>query len=149
MFRLAFIGACLALAGCRTFDPKHPLSGKPVIEPAQTGYWIWISDGQWHLRMTSGQKGHRFQGSMAGVNGSVADLSPTRPELQDRIALVGDSVQFDLEAGPSAGGDGFDAKVAGGCARFDLYIDGRRRGDQVRLGPRNLPPRRIPFEKCP
>jgi hypothetical protein len=148
------IAALLVCAGCRTFDPKHPLVGKPPIDPQQpsTGaaaYWVWFDDGLWHVRFAPGGKARRFQGSVSGVRGSVADLSPTRPDLKDRVALVGDAVQFDVESGAGAPPLGFDARVLGGCANFDLYVDGQRRGEQVRLGPREQPARRVPFERCP
>jgi hypothetical protein len=69
--------------------------------------------------------------------------------LKERIAVVGDAVQFDVEA-LEGGGDGFDVKLAGGgCARFDLYLDGHYRPERVRLGPRATPARHVPFEKCP
>ncbi len=151
MLRLLIL--CLGvplLAACTTFDPKHPLLGKTTVDSGQPGYWIWVADGNWHVRMTAGGHSHRFQGSMAGVRGSVADLQTTRPELKSSIALVGDAVQFDVES--SVAGevpDGFDAHIVGGCARFELMIDGHVRPEWVRMGPRNLPARHVPFERCP
>jgi hypothetical protein len=135
-----------------TFDPKHPLLGKPSVDGQQAGYWIWVADNNWHVRMTPGGRSHRFQGSLAGVRGSVAELMTTRPELKSSIALVGDAVQFDVESASSASGDaadGFDAHVVGGCARFELMIDGKVRPELVRLGPRLIPARHVPFERCP
>lgn len=139
----------LMAAGCATFDPKHPLVGEPAIQPGQFGYWIWISDGTWHLRMIAGGRSRRFQGSMVGVNGSVAEIQLTRPTLKNRMALVGDAVQFDVDLTAGSAADGFDAKVVGGCARFDLLIDGQYKSEQVRLGPRRMTARRVPFERCP
>jgi hypothetical protein len=139
----------LALGGCSTFDPKHPLVGKPSIETAMPSYWVWYADSTWHLRMTAGGRGHRFQGSMSGVRGGVAEMVTTRPELKNSIALVGDAVQFDVDGIMGAEPDGFDAHVIGSCARFELLIDGKPRAEQVRLGPRALPARRVPFERCP
>ncbi len=152
MLRRSYIAAALALVfagGCRTFDPKHPVVGKAVIERGQTGYWIWYSDGVWSLRFAAGAKAHRFQGSVAGVRGSVANLQLLRPEAKDTIGMSGGAVQFDVEAAAGAAPDGFDVKILGGCANFDLYIDSSQRAEQVRLGPRLQAPRRIPFEKCP
>lgn len=148
--RLLAVAIALALAGCRTFDPKHPLLGAPQITAGQPAYWLWVSDGHWHLRIT-GSAGHvhRFQGSVAGVAGGIVELTPTRPELKDRIALVGDAVQFDVESSDAAPGDGFDARVVGGCARFNLYLDGKYRPEHVHLGPRATPAHHVPFEKCP
>jgi hypothetical protein len=146
--RLAFCVVILALAGCRTFDPKHPLVGEPEVVAEHLGYWVWFHEGKWHVRMTGG-KPHRFQGSLSGLHGGVIELTTTRPELKDRIAVVGDGVQFDVDAN-SAVEDGFDVQVAGGsCARFDLLVDGKYRPEHVRLGPRGLAARRVPFDRCP
>jgi hypothetical protein len=144
----ALLAAAGMLEACSTFDPKHPLVGKPEIVAAQPGYWIWIENGLWHLRMTPGTHAHRFQGVLSGVAGGVAEMTATRPELKDQIALVGDSVQFDVENPAADGSSGFDAKVAGGCARFELLVDRRKQVD-VRLGPRALFLKHGSFERCP
>jgi hypothetical protein len=138
--------------GCQTFDPKHPLVGKPSDFSAGPAYYVWIEDNNlWHVRF-QGKGAHRFQGSLAGTRGGVLDLQLTRPELKDAIALAGDAVQFDVES-PAAESaevrDGFDVRVAGGCARFDLYIDGKHHPDKVRMGPRAHRPPKIPFDRCP
>ena len=138
-----------SLAGCATFDPKHPMVGKPSDFDAAPAIYAWVDDGQWHVRLV-GKGVHRFQGSVAGVRGGVLDLALTAPDLKDRIALAGDAVQFDVESSArDHAPPGFDVRVAGGCARFDLYVDGRRHTDRVRLGPRLQKPPHIPFERCP
>jgi hypothetical protein len=136
--------------GCKTFDPKHPLVGKPDPIAGGPAIFVWVTDGEWHVRMLGGRGPHRFQGSVAGLRGGVLDLSLTRDELKDAIALAGDAVQFDVEVKGDDLNDGFDVKVAsGGCARFDLYVDGRRHPDKVRLGPKQQRPARVPFDRCP
>ncbi len=139
-----------AAAGCQTFDPKHPLVGKPTDVTAAPAIYVWIEDNVWHVRFV-GNGVHRFQGSVAGVRGGVLDLQLTRPELKDAIALAGDAVQFDVESPATEREvrDGFDVKVAGACARFDLYIDGKHHPDKVRMGPRLHRPAKIPFDRCP
>ncbi|HEX6835634.1 MAG TPA: hypothetical protein VF334_03625, partial [Polyangia bacterium] len=85
--------ACLAFvaAGCHTFDPKHPLVGKPTDFAAGPSYYVWVEDNNlWHVRF-QGHGAHRFQGSVAGTHGGVVDLTLTRPELKDAIALAGDA----------------------------------------------------------
>jgi hypothetical protein len=152
--------AALWVAGCETFDPKHPLVGKPTDFEGAPAVYVWIADGLWHVRLHSGGKGgHRFQGSVAGVTGGVLDLTLTRPELKDAIALAGDAVQFDVEeasltTAPATSDKpysdaGFDVRVVGGCARFDLYVDGHHHTDKVRLGPKLMRPVRVPFDRCP
>jgi hypothetical protein len=146
--RCALLAVAL-LCGCRSFDPKHPLVGQPRVDNENFGYWVWFEDGFWRLRFAAGNKPHRFQGSLAGVHGGVTLLAASRADLKDRIAVVGEAVQFDVDA---AAQDlaGFDAQIAGGsCARFDLYVDGKYRPEQVRLGPRAMTTHRVPFERCP
>jgi hypothetical protein len=142
------LALALLLSGCRTFDPKHPLVGAPSVQAENLGYWVWFDDGIWHVRMTAGQKPHRFQGSVAGARGGVLELRTTRADLKERIAVVGDAVQFDVDAAAMAD-EGFDVKIAGNCARFDLLLDGKYRAADVRLGPRASAAHRVPFEKCP
>ena len=156
---LSFIAATMLMAGatsllgCNSFDPKHPLVGKPTeFEGAAPAIYVWLEDNNlWHVRFF-GKGAHRYQGSVAGVRGGVLDLALTRGELKDAIALAGDAVQFDVESSardlpePS---DGFDVRVVGGCARFDLYVDGHHHPDRVRLGPRLHKPTHVPFDRCP
>jgi hypothetical protein len=140
-----FLIACLA--GCNTFDPKHPLVGKPTDFATDPAIYVWVDDNTWHVQLVG--KGHRFQGSVAGVNGGVLELALSRPDLKDAIALAGDAVQFDVESPVPQLPNGFDVRVVGRCARFDLYIDGHHHPDRVRLGPRLQKPAHVPFDRCP
>ncbi|MDB4970874.1 MAG: hypothetical protein JWN44_6563 [Myxococcales bacterium] len=143
------IAVVATLAGCNTFDPKHPLVGKPTAFEAAPAIYVWVEDSNlWHVRFL-GKGAHRFQGSVAGVRGGVLDLALTRPTLKDAIALAGDAVQFDVESSAAEADDGFDVRVVGSCARFDLYVDGRHHTERVRLGPRLGRPSKIPFDRCP
>ena len=49
----------------------------------------------------------------------------------------------------SAESEGFDARVDGGCAKFDLYFDGKPRADKVHLASPVVFPPQVPFERCP
>ncbi len=146
------VGLALLTAGCQTFDPKHPLVGKPSDFQDGPAIYVWVEDNNlWHVRL-QGNGAHRFQGSVAALHGGVRDLTLTRPELRDAIALAGDAVQFDVESPAAASADardGFDVRVAGGCARFDLYVDGHHHPDRVRMGPRAHRPGKVPFDRCP
>jgi hypothetical protein len=144
--RTLALALAVALAGCAHFDPNHPALGTPRVDEEKPRYWIWWAAGTWHLRATAGGHGHRFQGTVAGSNGSITDLA-SDPRLHDQVALAGDAVQFDFES--RAGAPGFDIKVAGGCLRFDLFLDGKRRPDRVRLGGHAVAVPHVPFERCP
>jgi hypothetical protein len=138
----------LSLGGCRTFDPQHPASGPPNLSRQGAGYAVWYVDGTWHLAAISRGEPHRFQGSVSGLAGSIIELQPTRPELKDRVAVINGGVNFDLATAPRKRTQEISMRVAGGCARFDLYLDGRRRPERVHLGRRGLPARQIPFDYC-
>lgn len=122
-------------------------AGGPRIDERRPAYWLWHDGTRWQLRATAGGKPHRFQGSIAGVTGSVADAAATDGALRDHVGLVGDAVQFDFES--SSGRPGLDARVIGGCARFDLLLDGKRPVDRIHLGDHRRAPPRVPFERCP
>jgi hypothetical protein len=141
------LALAIAVAGCETFDPKHPSVGAPTIDPAHSGYFVWYGGDSWHLRAIAGNRPHRFQGTVAGASGSILDMAPSEKALADQIALVGDAVQFDFESG--GGQPGFDLRVAGNCARFDLLLDGKRSASRVKIGPRAHTPSKVPFERCP
>jgi hypothetical protein len=134
--------------GCETFDPKHPLAGRPELPDSTAEFRVWIEGNVWHLEASPAGRPHRFQGSLQASRGAMSALDLNRPELRDRVAQVGNTVQFDLESAALHPTDGFSVQVEG-CARLDLYLDGHHRPDRVRLGPRGLQPRQIPFERCP
>jgi hypothetical protein len=140
----------LLAAACQTFDPKHPLVGKPTDFAPGPAIYVWIENELWHVRF-QGKGVHRFQGSVAGLRSGGLALTLTRPDLKNAVALAGDAVQFDLES-PAAetieARDGFDVRIGGDCARFDLYIDGHHHPDKVRMGPRAQHPVKMPFDRC-
>lgn len=143
--RALVAGALALVAGCATVAGERETPLAPVTERA-AGFRVWFEAGEWHLRAGGGNRVHRYQGTLAGTNGSVTSLRPTRSSLREHVALVGDAVQFDLEV---SAGEGFDAKVAGGCVRLDLLLDGKRRPDRVRIGARGATPGHVPFDRCP
>ena len=138
---IALVAAC----GCAHYDPRHPAAGAPSLDEAKPRYWVWWSGGEWHLRATAGGHPHRFQGT---ISAPVSEMRVNEARLKDHAALVGGAVQFDFDA--RGGAPGLDFKVPGaGCAKLDLYLDGKRRPDRVRLGARALPAPHLPFERCP
>jgi hypothetical protein len=144
---LAALALAAATLGCASFDPQHPCLGTPRIDEEHAGYWIYYSGSTWRLTTTGGTRAHRFQGTIAGVTGSVAGLALSDASLTEHAAVVGDAIQFDFEQ--QGGRRGFDFPVVGGCARFDLILDGKRHPERVHLGGRGKSPGKIPFERCP
>ena len=152
MHRLRCVLLLTSFAACNTPSARHPLLGKVHPVRSEPGYWMYVDDGWLHVRVTSGERGHRFQGSVTAVHGTFGSLELDRPALAEQIARAGgkqgDSVQFDLE--PTKNSDeGFRIKLGQTCARFDLYLDGERRPERVHLGGRHASPKAVPFERCP
>ena len=143
---LALLGLSAAAAGCATLRGGE--SEPPPAERGHPSYRIWHSGGTWRLRAAPGGTRHRFQGSVDGLTGGIVALRPDRPDLADHVARERNRILFDFEA-EGEGAAGFDADVTGGCLRFDLYVDGKRRPDLIRFGSAGAIPRSLPAVSCP
>jgi hypothetical protein len=147
MPRFALPLVLLALASCAG-GPRHPLAGPLHAVRSEPGYWISIDDGWLSVRVTSGEHGHRFQGSVSGIKGPLGPLQLERSGMAEQVAVDGDSVQFDLEPGKNAE-EGFRVRVEHTCLRFDLYVNGAHHPERIHLGSHRLAPKGVPFERCP
>jgi hypothetical protein len=149
MLRSLVVIALAGLAACEAGSLRHPLAGRTKPVHGEPGYWIYLDDGWLHLRVTTGERGHRFQGSLAVQKGQLLGaLELDRPSMAEQVAAQGNSVQFDLEPGRNAE-EGFRVHTDQACLRFDLYVDGAHRAERIHLGARRLSPRAVPFERCP
>jgi hypothetical protein len=138
----------VAFGACDGANVRHPLAGRARPVRTEPGYWVWHDDGWLHVRVTSGERNHRFQGSLTALNKApLGQLELDRPEMSQEVALQGDSVQFDLEPGKGRE-EGFRVH-SDACVRFDLYVDGSHKAERVHLGKRPLSPKAVPFERCP
>ncbi len=141
---------CLAasLTGCAISSARHPLAGTSRPDRSQAGYWLFVESGWLHVRMTAGERGRRFQGSISAADGGPMVLSLDRPTQAQQVAAQESSVQFDVEM--SRGGeDGFRVRMDRRCMRFDLYVDGSHHTGRVHLGRGRSAPQQLPFERCP
>ena len=118
------------------------------MDERQAGYGVWHDGEVWRVRTTAAGRLHRFQGSVEGLSGGIVEVRTEGDELGDHVGQVGNSVQFDYE-GATAAPRGFDARTTGGCLRFDLLLDGKRRPERVRFGRGGESPARLPVERCP
>jgi hypothetical protein len=148
MLRSLAVFALAGLAACEADSLRHPLVGRTRPMHGESGYWIYLDDGWLHLRVTTFEHGHRFQGSLTVLRGQLGSLELDRPGMAEQVAAQGNSVQFDLEPGRNAE-VGFRVRTDESCLRFDLYVDGAHRAERVHLGARRLSPRGVPFERCP
>ncbi len=146
--RSLLVIALAALGACEAGSVRHPLVGRAKAVRGEHGYWIWLDDGWLHVRVTTGERAHRFQGSLTVLKGTLGPLELEKAGMAEQVAAQGDSVQFDLEPGRNAE-EGFRVRTEQGCLRFDLYVDGAHRPERVHLGPRRLSPKGVPFERCP
>lgn len=139
-------------------SPLRPISlpagaamGRPPgYEPsAPAAYFIWQGPrGDWRIRTTSGDATHTFSGHIAASSGSVADIQASRLELRDRIWQDGDGWAFSFRTAGHA--DGFTFSIPeGGCARFDLRLDGGPVPKRVFVGRRQIEPGSGHFLVCP
>lgn len=126
--------------------------GKPPrLRPnAAMSYWIWQSGkGDWHLRSTTAQQLHRFQGRVHPREGAtLGNIKATRLEWGDRVRLQGEDIVFDFST--QGGEDGFDFKLDGdACVEMDLRIDKSSHPKLVVIGKTEQAPSAAHFVVCP
>lgn len=157
-------GAAPAASPNGTMEPIEPDStdapqmasgladGKPPrLRPnSAMSYWIWQSaKGDWHLRSTTAQKLHRFQGRVHPLEGAtLGNVKATRLEWGDRVRLQGEDIVFDFST--QGGEDGFDFKLDGdACVEMDLRIDKTPHPKLVVIGKTEQAPAAAHFIVCP
>lgn len=140
-------------------DPSPPVQmaagladGKPPrLRPsAAMAYWVWQgTKGDWHLRSTTAQQLHRFQGRIRPREGaSLNNVKATRLEWGDRVRVQGQDIVFDFST--QGGEDGFDFTLSGNaCVEMDLRIDGAAHPKLVVIGKTEQAPAAGHFIVCP
>jgi hypothetical protein len=130
---------------------KGAAVGRPpgFAPDAPPAYFIWQGPrGGWRLRTTSGDASHLFRGHIASSTGPITNIEPSRLELRDRIWPTDDGWAFSFRTGSHA--DGFTFTIPdGGCATFDLGLDGGPVPKRVFVGRRQIEPASGHFVVCP
>ena len=124
-------------------------NGRPQRPKAagQDAYVVWFDAGSWHVRTTTNNIEHRFQGVVVSEQGSIADVKPTRADFTDRIKAEKDTITFDFTT--KTDDDGFDFNAAEDrCLNFYLLIDGKERADRINLGAAGTHPPSYSFQLC-
>jgi hypothetical protein len=142
-----------------TTDPSDPAKegkrsvadGRPKAYKAGVpeSYWVWQDEkgSGWHLRMSTKDNLHRFNGFISG-DADLKNVKSTRTEWSDRLKHSGKRAAFDLYVLGVA--DGIDFQVAGnGCVRFYLLIDGKPAdASRINLGKDAAHPEKAHFKLC-
>ncbi|HET6203997.1 MAG TPA: CRTAC1 family protein [Planctomycetota bacterium] len=125
------------------------LLGEPRDSPPEGGFDLFHDPprgesalGKWRVRWRAGPTRRRFEGTVE-TNGPILAASA----IGARCEVAGDarSLRFD-SAGPSARGAlDFETKFLEGTYRFAFRADGRSEPERVRIGPRALCPKEMPF----
>lgn len=115
------------------------LDGKPesLEKAGRTAYWIWQdATGGWHLR-TSAVQPAVFRGRITAAGKPLAQVVPTRVELNDRFRITPGRVNFAFRTGK--GLDGLDFRVPNDtCVRMRLRVNGAP-AEHVLLGRQATP----------
>ncbi len=123
----------------------------PGLRPgAPLGYWIWHDDWarQWHVRATTRDQLHRFQGTVIGEGGPIVQFDATHADWGDRVRARPNGIDFDFQTQGEQ--DGFDFRVAGNhCVRFYMMVDGRPQPGAIHIGGGEARPSSWHFRLCP
>ena len=119
-------------------------------KPDRPGYFIWHSDGQWHVRTRTAGKKRVFRGQIKIVDGTVSRIAnyeglederggkgkgkKGKPADLGRLNDARNRIDFQFET--SERGDGFDFKVNDKATRleFDLKVDGYEHREMIVIG---------------
>lgn len=117
---------------------------------AAMSYWVWQgAKRDWHLRATTTNQMHRFQGRIHPRDGAtLTGLKSTRTEWGDRMHLQGTDIAFDFRT--DGGEDGFDFNLNGNaCVEMDLRIDSTSHPKLIVIGKGEQVPDSSHFIVCP
>ena len=145
-------GRCDEAQGGDTVIEVDP-EGEPRAwskKPDRPEYFIWHSDGMWHVRTRTGGKRRVFRGQIKIIDGTVSKISnyegledarrgkakgkKAKPADLGRLNDARNRIDFQFETHEY--GDGFDFKVNDKATRlqFDLKVDGYEHREMILIG---------------
>jgi hypothetical protein len=127
-------------AGVAKGRPAGLNKGSPAV------YWLWHDKRGGHLITTSGKKPRKFRGAVKGLEGPLTAFKPTYLGWKDKVKVDGNAVRFEFENQGRL--DGFTWRMASGCARFELLVDGEPKAERIRVGKAAANPPAATFEAC-
>ena len=119
-------------------------------KPERPEYFIWHSDGKWHVRTRTGGKRRMFRGQIKIVDGTVSKIAnyegleddrggkgkgkKAKPADLGRLNDARNRIDFQFETFEH--GDGFDFTVNDKTSRleFDLKVDGYEHREMILIG---------------
>jgi hypothetical protein len=145
---VAGLAWCLGPVSLAADKDKGGKSGKDFFQGKPEGYkpgnsahfYVWHSDGIWHLRTTTAKQRHRFQGLIQVQGGVLTDLKVPNGEAlgpnSDRIAWNKDRTAILFDFVTDGGADGVDFKVHKKTDQliFTLSIDGKPAPQRIEVG---------------
>jgi hypothetical protein len=123
--------------------PKDYKAGVPE------SYWVWqdAKGNGWHVRVSTKENLHRFNGFLAG-DANLKNVKTTKAEWADRLKAKDKRAAFDFYV--AGGADGIDFNTeANGCVRFYFLIDGKPAdAAKIYLGKDGTHPEKAHFKLC-
>jgi hypothetical protein len=123
--------------------PKDYKAGVPE------SFWIWqdAKGNGWHMRMSTKEHLHRFNGFLAG-DANLKNVKTTKTEWGDRLKAKDKRAAFDFYVAGGADGVDFNTEP-NGCVRFYLLIDGKPADPaRIHLGKDGAHPEKAHFKLC-
>ena len=111
----------------RPSEGTSPFEGQPTaFNPGNIlGYFIWLKNDRWHVKMTTRGAERRFSGSVR-TNGTFADMNWNNLDATDRISVnsPANEIKFDLKTTRQSEGFSFRTNKLDDIT-FLLYMDGK------------------------
>jgi len=125
--------------------PFRLLYGRPTFTAdGGVAAYLWMEGGRLHVRIVPDGRRHRVHGELrTSRGGSFRDVTPSSEDLPIRQPRPS-KLEFETVTGWKE--EGLDITLLGDVTQVtvDLEIDGQRRPDAFRIGPRNERPRGLP-----
>lgn len=141
------LGATSGALAAKVADtlPFRLLYGRPTFTAdGEVACYLWMEGGRLHVRITPNDRRHRVRGELrTSRGGSFRDVTPSSEDLPIRQPRPS-KLEFETITGWKD--EGLDITLGGDVSQvtIDLLVDGERRPDAVRIGPRNERPRGLP-----
>ena len=136
-----FVIIAVSVSAALALDPKGRPKGMGPNAPS--GYFIWQDERGWHLRATTENQKHRFNGEVINDGGQISAVKQYREESASWFKQDGNRITIDLATDKNI--DGIDFQSTGGSLTFRLRIDDREEPAAIHVGTNGDNPSGVPF----